>query len=108
MSGFAKLSSFLSVVLILSSIGIVSAEEEASSCVLCEFVMKELGEIIGSNASEKEIVAGVENVCSHLPTTILDECTILVDDYADAIIDLLARGVSTQMVCTEIGLCGMK
>ncbi|XP_072050756.1 uncharacterized protein [Amphiura filiformis] len=76
-----------------------------TKCVLCEFVMKELDELIGNNATEQEIKADLEKVCSYLPTSIQDECTRLVDDYAVEIIDLLVKGLSPQMICTEIKLC---
>jgi len=77
-------------------------------CVLCEFIMKELKSLIGDNATEAEIMAGLEKVCSYLPKAVQNACTSFVDVYGPAIIELLLQELDPEQVCTELGLCGSK
>ncbi len=39
-------------------------------CVICEFVISELKQIIGQNKTEEEIEAKLEKVCTYMPTSV--------------------------------------
>ncbi|XP_078453812.1 prosaposin isoform X2 [Lampetra planeri] len=75
------------------------------NCVICEFVMEKLEELIGNNKSEAAIVKDLELVCSHLPSTIASECKEFVDTYGRAAIELLVQELDAGTVCTFLGLC---
>ncbi|XP_075921697.1 prosaposin isoform X3 [Petromyzon marinus] len=75
------------------------------NCVICEFVMEKLDELIGNNKSEAKIVKDLELVCSHLPSTIGGECKEFVDTYGRAAIELLVQELDAGTVCTFLGLC---
>jgi len=77
----------------------------STQCVLCEFVIRELDGMLTKNASEQQIKAALEKVCSLLPKTISAECTSFVDEYADLVVKLLAQELNPAQVCTVIGLC---
>lgn len=77
-------------------------------CVMCEFVMREIDGMLTNNATEKEIIAALDKVCSILPSTISDECKGFVDQYGPAVIILLSEELSPALVCSTLGLCSSK
>jgi len=83
----------------------VSASPE---CVLCEFVMNELKSLIGDNATEAEVMAALEKVCSILPKAVQESCRSFVEVYGPAIIEMLLQELDPEQICTQLGLCGGK
>jgi len=77
----------------------------SAQCVLCEFVMKEVDQMLESNATQEEILKALDTVCSILPDTIKAQCTDFVDTYGPAVLILLEQELSPELVCTTIGLC---
>lgn len=77
----------------------------STTCVLCEFVMNEVDEMLGDNRTEEAIVAALDKVCSVLPSTIGAECTNFVNTYGPGILTLLEQELSPQLVCSTLGLC---
>lgn len=77
----------------------------STKCVLCEFVIKELDSLLGDNATEKEIIQAVDEVCSELPDTIKETCNTFVNQYGPPVIALLLQELDPQQVCTAIKLC---
>merc|ERR1712093_685953 len=58
-----------------------------------------------NNATDAEIEAALEKVCSVLPDSLQDECKDLIEQYFPEIIQLITSGMSPQEICSEIGLC---
>ncbi|XP_048579093.1 prosaposin [Nematostella vectensis] len=77
----------------------------STECVLCEFVMKELDDMLSKNSTQQEIIQAVEKVCSILPSTIKSKCDQFVQEYGPALIEILEQEVSPKLVCTTLGLC---
>jgi len=77
----------------------------STQCVLCEFVIKELDQLIGDNATEKEIIQALDQVCGVLPDTIKETCNQFVNQYGPTVIALLLQELDPQQVCTAIKLC---
>ncbi|XP_073239351.1 prosaposin-like [Porites lutea] len=77
-------------------------------CVLCEFVMTELKTLLSENATQEEIKEALEEVCSLLPSTIQSECKQFVEQYEQAIIEILVQELDPSMVCTALNLCASK
>ncbi|XP_048578655.1 prosaposin isoform X2 [Nematostella vectensis] len=75
------------------------------TCEVCTVVMSYLDDTLKENATEEEIKEALDKVCSYLPSSIKSECTALVDEYSDAIINAIVSGLQPEMVCAEIGLC---
>ncbi|KAI8797151.1 proactivator polypeptide, partial [Biomphalaria glabrata] len=73
-------------------------------CPLCEFVMEKLEELIQKNASEQQIEAALDKVCSLLPTTVQQECDNYVKDYTPVLINLLTK-MSPDQICTYLKFC---
>ncbi|XP_068207263.1 prosaposin [Palaemon carinicauda] len=78
---------------------------QSAVCVLCEFAMTQLDEMLSENATEDEIIEVVDYVCAHLPGTLSDDCIGFIEEYGDAIIKLLVHELSPKTVCQQINLC---
>lgn len=76
-----------------------------TQCVLCEFVMKQLDDMLKANATEAEIEQALEEVCSLLPDTIKQECDDFVKEYGQAVIEMLVQELSPDVICKTLGLC---
>ncbi|GJQ66719.1 Sap-r, partial [Trypoxylus dichotomus] len=74
-------------------------------CILCEFAMDKIQQLLKNNNTEAEIKHVVENICIHLPKSISPECTSFVDKYADLVIQLLIGSMDPEDICTYVGLC---
>ncbi|XP_012523993.1 prosaposin [Monomorium pharaonis] len=76
-----------------------------SVCIICEFAMQYIDKTIGNNKTRAKIEKAVHGVCNYLPKTVAKECNEFVDEYADALISVLAEDVTPKEACTVLGLC---
>ena len=83
----------------------VEMTEKDSKCVLCEYVMSTVDQLLSNKSSEAEVRQALEEVCSYLPGTIKDQCTKFVDEYSDMIIDFITHQITPEQICQQIGLC---
>jgi len=83
-------------------------EVEDTGCVLCEYVISNLDQMLEDKDNEAAIRHALDNVCSYLPSSVTKECTNFVDTYTDIIIDMLTKEVTPSELCTELGLCKPK
>ncbi|BFZ17741.1 hypothetical protein BsWGS_20780 [Bradybaena similaris] len=74
-------------------------------CDLCDFVVKYLDSTLTKNATEQQIEAALDRVCSLVPSYLKSECTTLIADYTPTILELLKTLVSPDEVCSKLGLC---
>jgi len=66
---------------------------------LCEWVMRELEALLKKNATEAEIEAALEKVCSLLPKSVQGQCDTFVELYTPKIIDLITQ---VRVAVTEL------
>ncbi|XP_030626295.1 prosaposin isoform X3 [Chanos chanos] len=78
---------------------------DSPQCTICEFVMKEVDDLLEEERSEEKVLQAVEKVCSLLPSTVRAQCKDLIETYGQAIIDLLVQEADPKTVCTVLGLC---
>jgi len=83
----------------------MSMTENDSKCVLCEYVMSQVKDMLSNKTTEEEVRKVLDEVCSYLPSTISDQCTKFVDQYSDMIIDFITHNVTPEEICQQIGLC---
>jgi len=83
----------------------VRKSEADSGCALCEFIMSEVEDVLAANATQAEIEAALDNACNILPKTLTAMCVAFVNQYADAIIQLLLNKEPPSTICTQLGLC---
>lgn len=75
------------------------------TCVLCEFIMKELENELKDKKTDDEIKSVVHSICKVLPQSIRSQCDNFVDQYADAIIILLEESLEPSQICAMMKLC---
>jgi len=79
-----------------------------SVCVVCKYVMQSIAKEIGNNKTRNGIEKVVRGVCNHLRTTAAKYCFEFVDNYVDAIINMISEVVSTpKESCARLGYCEM-
>lgn len=76
-----------------------------TTCALCEFVVSVLQDLLADNATEQDAIKALELVCSKMPVTIRQECTVFVDKWGPSIIQLIMAKLDPQLVCREINIC---
>ncbi|XP_059176049.1 uncharacterized protein LOC131955787 isoform X12 [Physella acuta] len=76
-----------------------------AACVLCEYVMTELDNILAQNTTEAQIEAALNKVCNFLPKTLQKECTAFVETYGPLVLQLLVQELQPQQICTILTLC---
>lgn len=75
-------------------------------CTICEFGMNIVEKQIITNRTLDMAERAVLMMCSYLPGKFEDECEGFVEQYGDAIIDLIIEAeLSPEQVCSELGLC---
>ncbi|XP_011501216.1 PREDICTED: uncharacterized protein LOC105364885 [Ceratosolen solmsi marchali] len=74
-------------------------------CDLCEFMTERIKDMINSHKSKEKIGNMFNVVCNNLPTHILQKCNHFIEKYADIVLELVAKKISTKRICTSINLC---
>ncbi|PIK50803.1 hypothetical protein BSL78_12333 [Apostichopus japonicus] len=79
--------------------------EASTECIVCEYAMKELEKQLGKNATEQEIRFALDEVCSLLPGTLQEDCSILVNYYTTEVIYQFIRKYPANKICTLLKVC---
>ncbi|XP_001630372.2 prosaposin isoform X1 [Nematostella vectensis] len=77
----------------------------SETCVMCEFVMRELSKMLNENSTKEEIETALNKLCSYMPGSIQSECKTFVQEYTPFIIEILSKEFKPELVCRELKLC---
>lgn len=91
-----------------NSVSHLHSVDASVECVVCEYIMSEVDNILKENRSREAIENALKMVCSKLPATISQECTDFVNQYADLVINLLIQEGDPKTVCKALNLCSSK
>lgn len=80
-------------------------EKDKPSCPLCLLAVTQVYNTIKNNKTEANIEAELDKLCSHLPKSLIDECTDLVKGYSKELVEMLLADLTPQEVCVYIKLC---
>ncbi|KAH9498380.1 hypothetical protein Btru_008134, partial [Bulinus truncatus] len=80
-------------------------ETSGPACALCEFVIQELDNILAENSSQAQIEAALDKICTHMPSSLTEECHDFLKTYGPLILQMLIERVQPQKICTAIKLC---
>ncbi|XP_076643246.1 prosaposin [Halictus rubicundus] len=75
------------------------------SCPLCLLAMTQIYNVIKNNRTQANIEAELDKLCNHLPQSLSQECTDLVQGYSKELVELLLADLTPIEVCTFIKLC---
>ncbi|KAF5305454.1 hypothetical protein FQA39_LY01545 [Lamprigera yunnana] len=75
-------------------------------CLICEFLMSELQNVLKNNATEEEIREQLHKICNAFSSKYLkDHCNSFIDQYEEMVIQLLINSLSPRDVCITLRLC---
>jgi len=74
-------------------------------CVMCEYVMVQLKELLGDHTNQDAVKKALEQVCSLMPGSLEKQCDRLVEENAVEIMELVAMGIKPEQMCKKLGLC---
>jgi saposin len=83
----------------------VQPEQGGALCSICQVVISTVESYLASNATETQIINGLENLCNSLPGSISATCDAIVEQYAPLAIQWLNNNEPPQVFCTQVGLC---
>ena len=87
------------------SAAVATISKSDQKCVLCEYLITTLDQIIGDKHNEEEVRQALDQVCGILPKSIHSQCTQFVDKYTDMIIDMITKSMTPDQICQALGLC---
>ncbi|GIQ82653.1 saposin [Kipferlia bialata] len=77
-----------------------------SECAVCNLLVSQLDDFLDSNKTVDEIVEFLDSACSYLPSSLEQECDVLVEAYIPDIMDyLVANDLDPKDLCSFLGLC---
>jgi saposin len=92
-----------------AQIGLCTSETvvdpQLDTCSLCEFVVGYVESELDANATEAQIEAVLDSVCSLVPSTLRPECTAFINTYFDQLVQLLINEESPEIACAQLKLC---
>lgn len=82
-----------------------SDEQDKPTCPLCLFAVEQAQAKIQNDKSKKNIVNVLNNLCSHLPQKLQNECVDFIQTYSSELIDMLITDFKAQDICVALKLC---
>ena len=78
----------------------VNGGTTCATCAVITGLVEQLAEIYNISVADS-----IEKFCNFLPSGFREGCQLIVKDYAPAVIDLLEKRETPDVVCHAIGLC---
>ncbi|XP_019644751.1 PREDICTED: prosaposin-like [Branchiostoma belcheri] len=77
-------------------------------CPVCKILVQYADSLLLENSTKKEIKDVVDKICNFLPSSVKTECHTVVEQYGDAIAELMEQALDPDFVCTKVGACDSK
>lgn len=93
--------------LIMEGFEVTEVETEVESkpqCVLCEFIMEKLEEILKDEKTDEEIKHAVRTVCEKMPKSLANVCSKFVDEYFMMIVAIITT-TNPKDMCSSLKVC---
>ncbi|XP_035668816.1 prosaposin-like isoform X1 [Branchiostoma floridae] len=74
-------------------------------CPVCKILVQYADSLLLENSTKADIKAVVDKICNFLPSSIKTECHTVVEQYGDAIAELMEQALDPDFVCTKVGAC---
>ncbi|XP_041089622.1 prosaposin-like [Polyodon spathula] len=79
--------------------------QASPQCTLCLLIIRKLEDMLPKERTEDTVVKLLEQICSHLPSEVSQECQDFVDKYGKTVIDFLLSSMAPHTICTLLHLC---
>jgi hypothetical protein len=80
---------------------IVAPTKSDQECTLCEMLISKLDATIEDKGNEEELKKYFEQICSYMPSSVAPSCKKYVEEYGDAVIDLIAQGLDPEQASNK-------
>jgi saposin len=74
-------------------------------CIICQYIVHELENILKNNKSEEAVKEALEEICTIVPKSIQQQCTSLISTYSEYIVQLILDLGDPHKVCQLLKLC---
>ncbi|CAF0857235.1 unnamed protein product, partial [Didymodactylos carnosus] len=90
-----------------ASVNLISTVGDNSNqtCIMCEFVMNLLKSYITKKSTEQQIEQSLDRICQEMPSSLKQECLLLIENYSPAILSVLAQEFDPKSVCQKLRIC---
>lgn len=78
--------------------------ESKPQCVLCEFIMEKLEEVLKDKKTDEEIKHGIRTVCQKMPKSVANACSKFVDEYFMMIVAIITT-TNPKDICSSLKVC---
>jgi len=79
--------------------------KSGANCGLCEMVIQYVELYVASQATEKQILETVEQICTFLPVSLERQCNNFIEANLPSIIQRVISKENPLAFCTQVGLC---
>eukprot|EP01025_Chloroclados_australasicus_P020711 TRINITY_DN2184_c0_g1_i1.p1 TRINITY_DN2184_c0_g1~~TRINITY_DN2184_c0_g1_i1.p1 ORF type:complete len:242 (-),score=18.95 TRINITY_DN2184_c0_g1_i1:313-966(-) len=80
-------------------------DDSNGMCEYCELAVGEVHELIANPEIQQNIVKGLTQLCAVIPFVQSDECTGLVEQYAQEVFSILEQYLMPEQLCMQLGFC---
>jgi saposin len=94
----------IAIVLFLLSLLAVSTQAQ-SPCSICEIVVGYIDAELANNATNEEIVNGLDDMCTKYIPIYTDDCKVFVNQYEPVIVAWILNDESPDQFCKQIDVC---
>ncbi|CAO1418979.1 unnamed protein product [Diamesa serratosioi] len=86
------------------SVVVEKAIASKPQCVLCEFIMEKLEEVLKDKKTDEEIKHEIRSVCEKMPRTLANVCAKFVDEYFMMIVAIITT-TNPKDICASLEVC---
>jgi len=83
----------------------VEVQSGDTTCVLCEFIVKQLEDIIGNNNTQQNVINALSKVCNILPKVVRSQCTNFIQQNGQLLIQILIDKLAPHTACVKLKMC---
>eukprot|EP01026_Neomeris_dumetosa_P076016 TRINITY_DN8114_c0_g1_i2.p1 TRINITY_DN8114_c0_g1~~TRINITY_DN8114_c0_g1_i2.p1 ORF type:complete len:246 (-),score=31.96 TRINITY_DN8114_c0_g1_i2:244-981(-) len=87
-----------------ANVDVSKLSDDNAYCEYCELVVGELHELIANEEIQQQIKQALGSLCTVLPFD-AEECSEMVNMYADQVFSMLAGYLVPDMLCPQFGFC---
>ncbi|VEN60891.1 unnamed protein product [Callosobruchus maculatus] len=84
---------------------LTSMKVEILDCPICEMTVEAMEKVLSNPNVDHEIEHVLEKTCRGLPQKYRHKCGELVDEYGDAVFDMLIHYTDKKSICRKLGYC---
>jgi hypothetical protein len=74
-------------------------------CEICNYIIKHIEQMIGSNKIKSEIENALKLICHIIPTSMTEQCELFVKTHHDNIVLYIMNNSNSKKICSLFEFC---